>query len=82
MSTVAFGNWEMQADDPGDFAFRLAFLPNPHGSDDRATEEDRESWGAFSIWAHGENCALTSSRERDPRFRALVHAPGFGVARR
>lgn len=58
MSTVAFGNWEMQADDPGDFAFRLAFLPNPHGSDDRATEEDRESWGAFSIWAHGENlCA-------------------------
>ena len=58
MSAVAFGNWEMQAGDPGDFAFRIAFLPNPHGSDDRATEEERESWGAFSIWAHGENlCA-------------------------
>ena len=65
MSTVAFGNWEMQADDPGDFAFRLAFLPNPHGSDDRATEEDRESWGAFSIWAHGENlCAHIEQGER------------------
>ena len=55
VSAVAFGNWEMQAGDPGDFALRIAFLPNPHGSDDRATEEDRESWGAFSIWAHGEN---------------------------
>lgn len=48
----------MQAGDPADFAFRLAFLPNPHGDGDRATGEDRESWGAFSVWAHGENlCA-------------------------
>ena len=43
MNAVAFGNWEMQAGDPGGFAFRLAFLPNPHGSDDRATEDDRQS---------------------------------------
>ena len=64
MSAVAFGNWEMQAGDPGDFAFRLAFLPNPHGGDDRATEEDRESWGAFSVWAQGENlCAHTEQGE-------------------
>jgi hypothetical protein len=53
-----FGNWEMQAGDPTAFAFRLAFLPNPHGEDDRATPEERESWGAFAMWANGENlCA-------------------------
>jgi Zn-dependent peptidase ImmA (M78 family) len=48
----------MQAGNPTAFAFRLAFLPNPHGEDDRATPEERESWGAFAIWANGENlCA-------------------------
>ncbi len=48
----------MQAGDPAVFAFRLAFLPNPDGDADRATSEERESWGAFSVWAHGENlCA-------------------------
>ena len=58
MSAAAFGNWEMQAGDPADFAFRLAFLPNPHGHGDRASDEERESWGAFSVWARGENlCA-------------------------
>lgn len=58
MSAMAFGNWEMQAGDPADFAFRLAFLPNPHGDDDRAAPEERQSWGAFSVWVRGENlCA-------------------------
>src|SRR5260370_15541625 len=55
---MAFSNWEMQAGDPKDFAFKLAFLPNPHGDEDVATPEERESWGAFTIWAKGENlCA-------------------------
>lgn len=58
MSAMAFGNWEMQAGDPAVFAFKLAFLRDPHGDDDPATPEERESWGAFSVWAHGENlCA-------------------------
>lgn len=58
MSMMSFGNWEMQAGDPTIFAFGLAFLPNPDGVDDRATPEERESWGAFSVWANGENlCA-------------------------
>lgn len=48
----------MQAGDPASFAFRLAFLPNPHGADDRANDDLRESWGSFTIWARGENlCA-------------------------
>jgi len=61
---MAFGNWEMQAGDPAGFAFKLAFLPNPHGDDDRATPEERQSWGAFSVWAHGENlCAHVEQGE-------------------
>src|SRR5450755_2990451 len=55
---MAFSSWEMQAGDPTAFAFKLAFLRNPHGDDDLATPEERESWGAFAVWAHGENlCA-------------------------
>lgn len=58
MSATDFGTWEMQAGDPASFAFRLAFLPNPHGADDRASDAVRESWGSFTIWARGENlCA-------------------------
>ena len=58
MSVQGFSNWEMQAGDPAAFAFRLAFLPNPHGAGDRAANEDRRSWGSFTIWAGGENlCA-------------------------
>jgi Zn-dependent peptidase ImmA (M78 family) len=58
VSEKGFSNWEMQAGDPAAFAFGLAFLPNPHGADDRATDEDRQSWGSFTIWAGGENlCA-------------------------
>jgi hypothetical protein len=50
--------WEMHAGDPTTFAFRLAFLPNPHGTNDRAITDERESWGSFAIWAGGENlCA-------------------------
>ena len=64
VSVMAFGNWEMQAGDPTVFAFRIAFLRNPHGDDDRATPEERESWGAFSVWAQGENlCAHTEQGE-------------------
>ena len=52
------GNWEMQAGDPGTFAFALGFATNPDGDRDRATPEERSSWGYFSIWAGGENlCA-------------------------
>jgi Zn-dependent peptidase ImmA (M78 family) len=55
---AALGNWEMQQGDPAVFAFRLSFATNPHGGDDRATAEDRESWGGFAIWVNGENlCA-------------------------
>jgi Zn-dependent peptidase ImmA (M78 family) len=54
---MAFGNWEMQAGDPSLFAFGLAFMRNPH-DDDRATVEESTSWGAFTVWAGGENlCA-------------------------
>lgn len=55
MSATDFGSWEMQAGDPTAFAFRLAFLPNPQGADDRADDEVRESWGSFTVWTHGEN---------------------------
>jgi hypothetical protein len=52
---MAFSNWVMQAGDPTGFAFKLAFLRNPHGDDDRASIEERESWGSFSVWVQGEN---------------------------
>lgn len=55
---MTIGNWEMQAGDPAEFAFRLVLLRNPDGDEDRATPEERESWGAFSVWVRGENlCA-------------------------
>jgi Zn-dependent peptidase ImmA (M78 family) len=58
VNAMSFGNWEMQAGDPSRFAFRLAFLPNPDGDEDRATPDERESWGAFSVWVNGEDlCA-------------------------
>lgn len=58
MSSTTSSNWEMQAGDPATFAFRLAFLRNPHGDEDRAATEERESWGSFAVWTQGENlCA-------------------------
>jgi Zn-dependent peptidase ImmA (M78 family) len=61
---MASEGWEMQAGDPSVFAFRLAFLRNPHGDDDRAAPEERDSWGTFSIWANGENlCAHVEQAE-------------------
>jgi len=58
VNATEFGTWEMQAGSPGIFAFRLAFLPNPHGASDLADDDIRESWGSFTIWTHGENhCA-------------------------
>ncbi len=64
MSVTDFGNWEMQAGDPAIFAFRLAFLPNPHGAEDRADDEVRTSWGSFTIWTRGENlCAHVEQGE-------------------
>jgi Zn-dependent peptidase ImmA (M78 family) len=52
------GTWEMKAGDPATFCFSMAFTPNPHGTDDRATADERDSWGNFTIWAGGENlCA-------------------------
>jgi Zn-dependent peptidase ImmA (M78 family) len=48
----------MKAGDPATFCFSMAFTPNPHGTDDRATADERDSWGNFTIWAGGENlCA-------------------------
>jgi Zn-dependent peptidase ImmA (M78 family) len=48
----------MQAGEPTEFAFRISFLRNPHGEQDRATPEEALSWGSFTLWASGENlCA-------------------------
>ncbi len=55
MSAMEMGNWEMQAGDPAVFALALGFAANPHGDSDRASVEERASWGYFSIWAGGEN---------------------------
>lgn len=50
--------WEMQAGDPLDFAFRIAFTRNPHGDADRSEPAMHESWGSFAMWVDGENlCA-------------------------
>ena len=58
MSETTLGTWEMKAGDPATFCFGIAFTPNPHGADDRATDDERDSWGNFTIWAGGENlCA-------------------------
>ncbi|MCF0081151.1 ImmA/IrrE family metallo-endopeptidase [Streptomyces lomondensis] len=55
---MTVSNWEMQAGDPADFAFKLSFLRNPHGEQDRATPEEANSWGSFALWVAGENlCA-------------------------
>jgi Zn-dependent peptidase ImmA (M78 family) len=64
VTATDFGTWEMQAGDPAAFAFRLAFLPNPDGADDRADDDVRESWGSFIIWTRGENlCAHAEQGE-------------------
>ena len=58
MSETSLGTWEMKAGDPATFCFSIAFTPNPHGIDDRASADERDSWGNFTIWAGGENlCA-------------------------
>jgi Zn-dependent peptidase ImmA (M78 family) len=58
VNAMPFRDWEMKAGDPAVFAFSLAFAPNPDGADDRATAEESESWGSFTLWAGGENlCA-------------------------
>jgi Zn-dependent peptidase ImmA (M78 family) len=64
VNATDFGTWEMQAGDPTAFAFRLAFLPNPHGIADLVTADERESWGSFTVWARGENlCAHVEQGE-------------------
>jgi Zn-dependent peptidase ImmA (M78 family) len=61
---MEMGNWEMQAGDPSIFALALGFAANPHGDGDRATVEERASWGYFSIWVGGENlCAHAEQGE-------------------
>lgn len=61
---MTVSNWEMQAGDPADFAFRLSFLRNPHGEQDRATDEESHSWGSFALWVAGENlCAHLEQSE-------------------
>jgi Zn-dependent peptidase ImmA (M78 family) len=61
---MGFTSWEMRAGDPGTFAFKIEFQANPHGDEDRATLEDAASWGAFSVWANGENlCSHTEYGE-------------------
>jgi Zn-dependent peptidase ImmA (M78 family) len=64
------GNWEMQAGDPAIFALTLGFAANPHGDNDRASEEERASWGYFSVWAGGENlCSHAEQSEVLPSVR-------------
>jgi Zn-dependent peptidase ImmA (M78 family) len=54
----------MKAGDPTAFCFRVAFTPNPSGVDDRASTEERDSWGSFTIWGGGENlCAHVEQGE-------------------
>lgn len=55
VSAMEMGNWEMQSGDPAVFALALGFAANPHGDSDRASVEERTSWGYFSIWVGGEN---------------------------
>jgi hypothetical protein len=58
VNATGFSGWEMRLGDPSSFAFRIAFLANPDGTNDRATAEESASWGSFAIWAGGENlCA-------------------------
>ncbi len=85
MSVTDFGNWEMQAGDPAIFAFRLAFLPNPHGAEDRADDEVRTSWGSFTIWTRGENlCAHVEQGEvvDSAHWRGWTRGPTGGHATR
>ena len=64
MNAMSFRDWEMRAGDPAVFAFSLAFVPNPDGADDRATAEESESWGSFTLWPAARTSALTLSRAR------------------
>ena len=50
--------WELQAGDASEFALKFALVKNPHGHEDLASAEDRESWGFFTIWVKGENLCL------------------------
>jgi hypothetical protein len=64
MSGTSLGTWEMKAGDPAAFCFRIAFTPNPDGVDNRASADERDSWGNFTIWAGGENlCAHVEQGE-------------------
>jgi hypothetical protein len=54
----------MKAGDPAAFCFRVAFMPNPGGVHDRASADERDSWGNFTIWGGGENlCAHVEQGE-------------------
>ncbi len=77
MNVMAFGNWEMQAGDPTEFAFKLALLRNPHGEDDRATLEERESWGlsASRVGRH-----FHSRKSMSTRGWTLGQRGGEGIA--
>jgi hypothetical protein len=55
VSATGFSGWEMRLGDPSSFAFRVTFLADADGTDDRATVEESASWGSFAIWAGGEN---------------------------
>ena len=64
MRRMNLRTWEMKAGDPSAFCFRLAFTPNPQGDDDRASADERYSWGNFTIWGGGENlCAHVEEGE-------------------
>jgi Zn-dependent peptidase ImmA (M78 family) len=64
VNRASLGTWEMKAGDPAAFCFRIAFSPNPDGTDDRASADERDSWGNFTIWGGGENlCAHVEQGE-------------------
>ena len=50
--------WELQVGDPAEFAFSVAFTPNPDGEHDASSPDASASWGHFRLWVDGENlCA-------------------------
>ena len=56
--------WEKLAGDPGIFALRMAFAPDPDGGYGVSSEISL-SWGSFQIWVEGRNlCAHLEEGER------------------
>ena len=69
MNAASFGTWEMKAGNPAAFAFRLAFMPDPDGAEDRA-DDDHAFHGEISRSGRAAKTSVpTSSRARKSRPR-------------